>query len=91
MGAGSISQQRIFIDDLQINSWPPPPSFSGCEELSIDLGAVDFNFRNNNYIPIDENVVNLVLLEFGQQNPSVLIAGWKEAPLQNPLFGPDYN
>ena len=88
MNAGSISQQRIFIDYLQVPSWPLPNSFADCQQLSIGLNDVDFYFSQGSYIPIGENIVNLVLIGIWAANPECVDCRLQGGTTMKPSFWP---
>jgi len=88
MGAGSISQQRIFIDNLQVAPWPDPPSYAGCEELTIALSDVDFYFSHNSYIPIDNHYDGVVLLGIYASNADCADCRWEGGTTTKPSFWP---
>jgi len=88
INAGSISQQRIFIDYLQVDSWPLPNYPPNCQELSIGLNDVDFYFSQGSYIPIAENVVNLVLIGIWAAYPECVDCRLQGGTTTKPPFWP---
>jgi len=53
INAGSISQQRIFIDFSQLNLWPPTSTYyANCELVLLGLNEYQFYLTQGSYLPL---------------------------------------
>jgi len=53
ISAGSISQQRIFIDFSQLNLWPPTSTYyANCELVLLGLNEYQFYLTQGSYLPL---------------------------------------
>jgi hypothetical protein len=88
MGAGSISQQRIFIAFAELGRWPNPPSYADCHEDSIGLNDVDFYFTHTDYVPVEYKTAGIAIVGILASTPACADCRAAGGTTNKPSFWP---